>query len=335
MVRTVALIACSNGLGHIRRLIILSQALMRYGVEPTLFAPKKSVKKLSKTIPGKFPDIFEFDSKTTSSEWLDESGFSWYKGLPDLSSYERVVSDNLIEILLVRPDAWLMGGFFWHESLSNFSVNRRLECIKILSDNRPNMISSELFAAEYFSEYTNLYKVGLFCAEFSVDFNEKENKNLLISCGKGGKVVEVAKKFVKKLSFKCSTPFDKIFVEPDIFPATAPTWMVPATFTPEMYSNVEAAITRPGVGTVTDVLSSGGRIFSYYEDENIEMQMNSKKIALAGVGWGSSDIKNAWDRAVEYCENSNQKKEHKININKIDMNGAKEAARFVMMSLPS
>ena len=66
MSKTIALIACSNGLGHIRRLIILSQALIKNGAKPTIFAPEKSVTRLVQLMDIKQPpEVFNFDSHTT------------------------------------------------------------------------------------------------------------------------------------------------------------------------------------------------------------------------------------------------------------------------------
>ena len=39
--------------------------------------------------------------------------------------------NNLIEILKVRPDAWLSGSFFWHESLNNFPENLTPELLSL------------------------------------------------------------------------------------------------------------------------------------------------------------------------------------------------------------
>ena len=45
--KSVALIACSNGLGHTRRIILLAKSLIRQEVNVTVFAPLDAVKKLN------------------------------------------------------------------------------------------------------------------------------------------------------------------------------------------------------------------------------------------------------------------------------------------------
>ena len=330
MTKKVALIACSNGLGHVRRLIILSQALIEHGAKPTLFAPLNAVTKLTKSMGVKAPEVYDFDSHTTVDDWLEERAFSWYKYLPDLSDYDQVVSDNLVEILLIRPDAWLLGSFLWHETLYNFNTNQRLNLRKFLSSYRPKMISSMFFSAAYLAEYTRLFEVGLFSIKTQTRVHPVKDKNMLIACGKGGNVNNQAKQFVKLLTKKKDIPFDNVYIDPDIIPNDPPIWIIPATFTREMYDSVCVAIVRPGVGTITDALSTGSRIFTFFEKGNSEMQENAKIINYFGVGYGSSEIEEAWKHACDYCKNNSMQKNHERNIGKLDFNGAEESVQLLL-----
>ncbi len=112
--------ACSNGYGHIRRLLLLSVALRKCSASVVLFAPLKVAERLSKTERINLPVVVDFDSQTKKSDWFKSDVESWVARLPCLSGFDIVVSDNLIEILKIRPDAWLSGSFFWHESLDGF-----------------------------------------------------------------------------------------------------------------------------------------------------------------------------------------------------------------------
>jgi hypothetical protein len=325
--KTIALIACSNGLGHIRRLIILSQALIKNGAKPTIFAPEKSVTRLVQLMDIKQPpEVFNFDSHTTVDDWLEERAFTWYENLPNLSNYDQVVSDNLVEILLVRPDAWLMGSFFWHESLLDFNPKKRDDLRKMVLDYYPKMISSTLFSSEYLSNYTRLYNVGLFAIKKGIKKHYTKDKNVLISCGKGGDVTDQAKYFVEWLARERNTPFDTVYVDPDIISNNPPSWMVPASFTQNMYNKIHVAVIRPGVGTITELLSVGARIFTFFERRNLEMQINSKIITDAGIGREGFDIEDAWMYASSFCIDSSMEENHKKSINKLNFNGALDAS---------
>ena len=147
-VKKVALIACSNGYGHLRRLLLLSRALNKVSLESVLFAPLASVERLATTEGISIPEIVDFDSGTTISSWLNGSATNWYQYLPDLKEYDMVVSDNLIEILLVRPDAWLSGSFFWHEALEQFPEDLKNQSEALLRKYQPRILSSRMFTSE-------------------------------------------------------------------------------------------------------------------------------------------------------------------------------------------
>ena len=122
-----------------------------------------------------------------------------------------------------------------------------------------------------------------------------------------------------------------MYIEPDIIPNNPPKWMTTATFTQRMYSNICVAIIRPGVGSITDALSTGARVFTFFEKNNLEMLTNAKIIQSAGVGRNSFNIESAWRHACEYCSNSDMQDNQKINIDKINFNGAENAAQLLLI----
>ena len=119
----VALISCSNGYGHIRRLLLLSQELISKSNHVVLFAPLNFVKNIIETTGiHHCPDVVDFDTETNIDRWLYGEKFDWHKRIPSLENFDIVVSDNLIDVLEVRDDAWLSGSFFWHEIIHNFPI---------------------------------------------------------------------------------------------------------------------------------------------------------------------------------------------------------------------
>ena len=60
--KNVALIACTIGYGHIRRLLILSQALKECGLTPVLFVPLLPTKIIAKKGGIVIPEIVDFDT---------------------------------------------------------------------------------------------------------------------------------------------------------------------------------------------------------------------------------------------------------------------------------
>ena len=161
--RKVALIACSNGFGHIRRMLTLSKALIEVGVKPTLFAPIDKSKFLINLEKIPSPYLIDFNTNTSIDNWiLSKNDYNWISDLPNMSEYDVIVCDNLIEILKLRSDAWLVGSFIWQFALPDIHSSKIEFANNLLKKYKPKMISSDLFLPSYLNEKTKLHKVGLF-----------------------------------------------------------------------------------------------------------------------------------------------------------------------------
>ena len=79
-----------------------------------------------------YPDVVDFDTETNIDRWLYGEKFDWHKRIPSLENFDIVVSDNLIEVLEVRDDAWLSGSFFWHEITHNFPSKLKNYYLEVL-----------------------------------------------------------------------------------------------------------------------------------------------------------------------------------------------------------
>ncbi len=330
---TVALIACSNGFGHTKRLLLLANELNNLSINSVIYAPIESVKHISRTHKIPIHTVKDFDSKTSISDWLTGNAANWYKSLPDLSSYDQVVSDNLVEILKIRPDAWLSGSFFWHNSLKGIPDNIITRTNEILSNNHPRMISSALFSSDYLKKNTKLYEVGVYANNdvLSSKLSYLHKSDVLISIGHGLNLYKEAHKFINYISEKKDIGFDNVWVEPCLIPKNPPNWMKVATYTAEMYEKIAVSIIRPGVGTITDTLIYGGRPLMFHEHENQEMKRNSSTINKLGLGESCSSIKDAWQKAEDYISNKKMQEKHINLVRNLDRNGAMQAASILKL----
>jgi hypothetical protein len=333
--KSIALIACSNGLGHTRRILFLANALVNKQLNVTVFAPLNDVVVLNQPDSFKRIKLVDFNSKTSTSSWVSSNSQNWYKLLPDLSEFDIVVSDNLIEILKIRHDAWLSGSFFWHESVNKFPEKLKKESQDLLLKHRPKMISSALFSSEKLKKYTSLYEVGLYSnSKKNLSLSKEFSKNdVLIACGKGGGVMSKTKDFIKRLSKLKFMIFDTVWVEPNLLPKGSPDWMKKATFTNKMYQSLIASVIRPGVGTITDSLLAHSKVFLYYESDNFEMKENSNLIEGLSLGVNSVEIDNAWSDVMDYVNNSELQREFKRKASLLNISGAQEAADIMASSL--
>ena len=130
---SVALIACSNGYGHTRRLLLIAEALEKCGVKSTLFAPASIANYLSGILEINTPRVINFDTETTIYDWVKGNSGNWVKRIPDLCEYDEVISDNLADVLKLRDDSWLSGSFLWHESLPNIPQRVTNDQTKLLA----------------------------------------------------------------------------------------------------------------------------------------------------------------------------------------------------------
>ena len=328
---TVALIACSNGYGHIRRLVILAEALKAQGAIPTIFAPLAAVRTFQNLYKVQNLDVEDFPSRTSINDWINGRGEGWIGHLPDISKYTWVVSDNLIEVLRVRKDAIISGTFFWHESLMEYNNEAAMRAQALLADVGPRVISSKLFVTKQFKANNNPYEVGLYHCDTYSSVQPTEKTDALVSCGKGGACQADVKVLVRKLVEKSiEIPYNPVWVEPSILPRDNPPGMLKATYTAEMYSKILAAIIRPGVGTATDSIVSGAKVFAFYEKGNFEMGNNALALEENGLAMDCKGIETAWEQAKIYYRNSSSQSQIREATDKINKNGAVEAASLIL-----
>ena len=199
------------------------------------------------------------------------------KEIGSLKNYDIVISDNLLEVLELRPDAWILGSFFCHKAIKDVSCQLFDNSEKLLKYYKPKVISSEIFGADYLKNNTKLYKVGLFVDNQSFEIKKLNKKDLLISFGYGGDLTEKFNELI--FSIKDPFPFETIFIEPILYNKKLPSFFKPADFSNEMYSGLMCAIIRPGIGTVTKCLFFKSRIFAISETNNYEISFNAKQIS--------------------------------------------------------
>ena len=156
----IALIACGHGLGHTRRLLVLSQALCGRNCAVTIFAPARASKRLVQVgySLDASVEIVDFDTETSAERLQTDPSHAdrWLAKLPELDGYDIVVSDNLPEILEIRPGAVLSGHFFWHLALKNIAPEYADRCEALLGAYRPRMIATYLVVDDRLKDHDPL-----------------------------------------------------------------------------------------------------------------------------------------------------------------------------------
>jgi len=333
-----AIIACDNGLGHVRRCYLIGLELARQGIKVDLFAPREKYMKFSALFnPEPLLNNIAFATHTSPDGFIKGEPVTtrWHQRLPDMSGYDIVLSDNHPEILNVRTDAFISGHFFWHDAIEDVDASYREAASRLFMRLNPPVIGSKLFASRAIISLPRYKPVGLYSSDQPC-IDGIDGRNLLISGGSTPVLRAALCELVKWIVDHGPEPFETIFVDPDILPSgkfnkkgALPGWIRMAEYSTGMYRSVTAAVCRPGIGTVTDLLQNGGRPFCVYENKNKELLNNAAALAAAGLGADCKTPDIALKRAGQYTVEQSARRMHAKLLREIDFDGAAKTARIV------
>lgn len=281
----IAFIACSNGLGHIKRIIYICNYLFyAYELKSTIYAPKLKFDHISKILLNQneihyLPELVDFDTETSISNWENYTHKNWLSKIQNINEFKLVVSDNLLEILKLRPDAIITASFFWNQIVNNDKLNRETE--ELLIKYKPVVIGNKYLTLK--TSIQNFYGIG-FCISIKYNNSIAIKKNLLISGGKDGSDDDFICEVLDYLVLNKPKNIENIFLEPRIFKKTLPKYFKKADFTNKMYESVLISVIRPGLGTITDCLNHGIYILSSTNFKNIELSQNALNLKKLGIG---------------------------------------------------
>ena len=114
--------------------------------------------------------------------------------------------------------------------------------------------------------------------------------DLLITGGSTKSAHLKINEIINKILISGPKSFNYIHVDSELLPDYPPTWMIGADFSIEMYCRLKAAICRPGLGVLTDLLTVGVKPYLIYEPGNLEMEHNASVLEKHGLGKVIIDI---------------------------------------------
>lgn len=280
-----AIVVCDNGLGHVRRCCLLAKRLMQEGHRPTLLAPLKKVRRIKEVIPYvRDVECIDFSMGTSANLFYEDlhSIIAWLDRLPSLSIFDKVICDNLPEILSIRSDAVLSAQFFWHDVIINCSLEYLEFSKQLLNDYKPKVFGCEIFSTDSIRQQPGFIPVGLYKNPVlqslchSTSFQDKTD--LLITGGSTDIARESVNKIVNTFLRSNIGDYSKIYTDKQSIPKNNPEWLKEADFTPEMFCRLKRAICRPGLGILTDLITVGIKPEVFHEAENLEMVNNTKRL---------------------------------------------------------
>tara|TARA_Y100000996_G_scaffold415520_1_gene410788 strand:+ start:3651 stop:4697 length:1047 start_codon:yes stop_codon:yes gene_type:complete len=321
--KKVAIIASNNGLGHIRRSIILANSLSKK-FKVTIFCLKEKINKFE---IDKKVKIVNFEIKKYKNIIFDKKN-NIHKFFIFKNKYDIFLSDNYPEILNKQQNAIMISNFFWHDILRiNTEYYKKLEK-KIAK--RP-IVSNYLFVSKYIKKNFKIKPVGFYGKFLYKSFNKKKN-SILISFGtaklNGKNKIEI-NNFLKNLII-LNNKKNPIYLEPRYYQEHFRKYNIfKATFDDEMYSNIAVAIIKPGLGTITDCLSRGISIITYTKNQNKEFFENALILEKNNLGINFSDLSSALSFSMLLVKEKLILKE-KFNIaKKLKWNGEKDVMKII------
>jgi len=339
----IAALACSNGFGHLRRIISITTFLIKNGFvgEIDIYASLFHVNALKgwsdrdflvQCEQVKIKDFqYPLDFKDKTKNLFDKN---WEDiELPGLDEYDVVWSDNIVQVLEKRQDAILTGSFFWHEvfegnckknGLQDFVYKQR----RLVADVKPLMAGNEYFSTPDVKMLTEFYPVGLY--RYSLLFQEKKNKGILLSCGLGGEEEDIAKEAVEKIIMDNVIPPELLLVEPRLLSNSYPKWIVKADFSSDMFQYCSAVCIRPGMGTISDSLIGRNRIFAYSNDDSFEMIHNCNVLEKLKVGQRCVDPFQAYLQALEFIGSRDLIDKQLLRTSHLRMDGVFATANLIL-----
>ena len=124
-------------------------------------------------------------------------------------------------------------------------------------------------------------------------------------------------------------PFPTVWVEPRLLPPHAPTWMRPGTFDEAQLVRLSAAVCRAGVGTLTDCLWAGARVFGVWEAGNAEIAFNAHSFEQRGFGETARTLCEAYDAACEFARDPTRRAAHDASVLAVDFDGVRETVELL------
>lgn len=256
----------------------------------TVFAPAEGIERLAQTVGASFEfRHVDFSTRTSVSRlktsWSQIG--SWLDDLPSLEPFEHVICDNLPEILTVAPDAALSAQFFWHEVLDGVAKDYQSLCRALLREVRPTIYGCSVFSMPHVRQNLGYLPVGMAINPQLVaikDEDPAQKTGLLISCGSTTDALAEFKEIAALFNSAKPECISKVYLDPQLVPDESADWIVRADFGREMFRSLGAAICRPGLGLVSDLLALRIVPIPLFEAGNLEMAHNAAIIRSLSTG---------------------------------------------------
>tara|TARA_Y100000385_G_scaffold290813_1_gene365541 strand:+ start:2275 stop:3153 length:879 start_codon:yes stop_codon:yes gene_type:complete len=252
----IGIYVCSNGYGHFHRMLQVCAHLPFHEID--IHCEKYQYNRFKPT-----QDNINFI-------FYDESNIRWDRKrvgtieVGDIDKYDKVITDNLVDVLKYRPDALLSGSFLWSDIWREKYGNNDFsdEQDKIFHDVKPQVVCNGDVVFGQLKKYQNKVDIGWGCKDNSTeDFNLSRivciTPSLNYTEKYTEKFLEIRSEFQNDVDFS----FNINHTDNSMF------------------------VIRPGLGMITTCVSHRIPIVALWdEDDSIEIQHLAHKVEELGIG---------------------------------------------------
>lgn len=304
--KSIGFFACSNGYGHYKRISEIASFLSN-DFDITIYASSFQYDKF-----GPVKNCTHVQLSLDNIRWdlsLKESkvNFDLYNKSIDeqkdnLLRHDYIVSDNIVGVLKYRPDAIIIGSFFWKDVfLDKFGSNYISDLDSdMLSRFNPLLITNKYAETGTVKDYKNKVQYGFGCKDLPYKQSRVEQ---VLTLKPSLNYLNSYSNFFDKLKLKTTNDVNKI-------------------------SNI-ALMCRPGLGIITHCVENHIPLIALYdENDSVEIIELADRIQNLNIGF-----KQNVNTEFNYDKFSVCKDNSIYRYNQLDKNGYKKIAGFLKSKL--
>jgi hypothetical protein len=273
--RTVSIIACNNGLGHVKRSCLLYDALVDLGIEVTIYGNYERVRTFIESRKGSImPIVQNISGLPSGQDYLSvglDSFNDIFKDLSELLDGSLVISDNYFEPFLYGSTGILLANFLWSD-LAGESFG--FDIVKKLRTKKCKVLTTK-FGKPYFEGALQINLFGapkeqkvslgytLVCKGFG-DWNVGFEERLEEFFANETRTTNSEQQY---LYVDRNIPYQNWFSDYDVR-------ILEQGISEDMIGNADRIVGRPSLGIVTDSLAAKVPFIPVYAPGDVESTYN-------------------------------------------------------------
>ncbi len=313
--KKVLIIPFPNGHGHIRRMSILSNVLVKKFDVSILVYKGKIKQNLDNRINKIFVELKYFNYKNFFNKLIRIKLIK-----KNINSCDIIISDNIHDFTKLNKKVFIFANFFWQKIFKNKKE------IKLKKGDK--IFCNYLFKDNHIKKM-NHYNIPFF--QNAVFKKKVTKKNILISIGTAD--YRISKNSIKQINEQLrSNIFQKykFYIDPKIFSFFRGNRNVYlANYSQQMYKTIKFAIIKPGMGTIEECLKHNINIIAFIKKMNLEFLHNSKILESKKLGLSVNTLEDSLNLLRKKIEGKNLK----FNVNRLKWGGEKKISNILLKHL--